>query len=258
IVCILTVCPLTVAADVIPHSEQVAYNRPSQCMTMNQLPRLPVPSFRVAFDVASSAAVPSPNASIQKEKSSRTQVNLQSGTLYSDKTPNTSKFCHERTEVNPTENIISEERITSTTNKSSFRSNQDKMEKAIRKVELPSISRSTPVGPRRTSKLDNIVPLQYLFGDRPEDENHRGWYFSRDTEGVNLYLRLGAVGFGFGVMVFDGFKIAEPWEAAMNGAGSCYSQLWIPIHFLHFFYVFWQTYFVFKHHQVSSQQAFPL
>ncbi|KAF5400433.1 hypothetical protein PHET_06131 [Paragonimus heterotremus] len=247
--------PLKVTADVVPHSEQVAYNLPSQCMATNQLPRLPVPSFRVAYDVASSVRPTIPEDSIQMDTSPRTQVNSQSETQYSSETQvhNTSHSCHERIEVNPTETMKTEGRVTPTTKKSSFRSNQSKTEKAIRRVQLSSVHRSTPVGPRRTSKLDDIVPLQFLFGDRPEDGNHRGWYFSRDTEGVNLYLRLGAVGFGFGVMVFDGFKIAEPWEAAMNGAESCYSQLWIPIHFLHFFYVFWQTYFVFKHHQASSE-----
>ncbi|KAF7231935.1 hypothetical protein EG68_10891, partial [Paragonimus skrjabini miyazakii] len=187
------VCPLKVAADVVPYSEQVAYNRPSQRVTTNQLPRLPVPSFRVASDVASSVGPTNPKASIQMETSPRTHVNLQSGMQYSSTTPNTNNFCHEGIEVNPAETMENEKQVTPKAKKSSFRSSQCKTEKAIRKVQLPSAHRSTPVGTRRTSKLDDIVPLQFLFGDRPEDGNHRGWYFSRDTEGVNLYLRLGAV-----------------------------------------------------------------
>ncbi|CAH8657008.1 unnamed protein product [Dicrocoelium dendriticum] len=100
------------------------------------------------------------------------------------------------------------------------------------------------------SRAKRITPLQLLFGDRSEERRQENWHFSRDSDGVNLYLRLGAVGFGFGVMIFDGFKMAEPWEVAMKDASSCYGQLWVPIHFLHFVYVFWQTYFLFKHHQV--------
>ncbi|TNN13321.1 otopetrin isoform 2 [Schistosoma japonicum] len=92
-------------------------------------------------------------------------------------------------------------------------------------------------------------PLAILFGDKPK-VSRRECYFSRDTEGVNLYLRLGAVGFGFGVMIFDGFKIAEPWEEGASSVVSCHGHLWIPLHLLHFIYVFWQTYFLFKHHRV--------
>ncbi|CAH8593712.1 unnamed protein product [Schistosoma mattheei] len=95
----------------------------------------------------------------------------------------------------------------------------------------------------------SFYPLAILFGDKPR-VSRRECYFSRDTEGVNLYLRLGAVGFGFGVMIFDGFKIAEPWEEGANSVVSCHGHLWIPLHLLHFVYVFWQTYFLFKHHRV--------
>lgn len=110
-----------------------------------------------------------------------------------------------------------------------------------------------------TVRRNTIVPFKFLFGDDPENPIHRGRYLSRDSEGVNLYLRLGAVGFGFGVMIFDGFKIAEPWEADITGARPCHSSLWIPIHVLHFAYVFWQTYFLFKHHQVVfNVQKFAL
>uniref|UniRef100_A0A183KZP2 EXS domain-containing protein n=1 Tax=Schistosoma curassoni TaxID=6186 RepID=A0A183KZP2_9TREM len=99
----------------------------------------------------------------------------------------------------------------------------------------------------------SFYPLAILFGDKPR-VSRRECYFSRDTEGVNLYLRLGAVGFGFGVMIFDGFKIAEPWEEGANSVVSCHGHLWIPLHLLHFVYVFWQTYFLFKHHRVRTMQ----
>ncbi|CAH8866697.1 unnamed protein product [Trichobilharzia szidati] len=98
-------------------------------------------------------------------------------------------------------------------------------------------------------KRQSFHPLAILFGDKPSG-SRRECYFSRDTEGVNLYLRLGAVGFGFGVMIFDGFKIAEPWEKTSSTGANCHGQLWIPLHILHFIYVFWQTYFLFKHHRV--------
>ncbi|KAK4467707.1 hypothetical protein MN116_008642 [Schistosoma mekongi] len=99
------------------------------------------------------------------------------------------------------------------------------------------------------TKCGPFYPLAILFGDKPK-VSRRECYFSRDTEGVNLYLRLGAVGFGFGVMIFDGFKIAEPWEEGASSVVSCHGHLWIPLHLLHFIYVFWQTYFLFKHHRV--------
>lgn len=99
-------------------------------------------------------------------------------------------------------------------------------------------------------KTVGVIPLKFIFGDQVKPISRRECYFSRDTQGVNLYLRLGAVGFGFGVMIFDGFKIAEPWEIATKNINNCHGMLWIPTHFLHFIYVFWQTYFLFKHHRV--------
>ncbi|VDP68291.1 unnamed protein product [Echinostoma caproni] len=129
-------------------------------------------------------------------------------------------------------------------------------------IQLASPSESSTVNRVRrygTVRRNTMVPFKFLFGDDPENPIARGKYLSRDSEGVNLYLRLGAVGFGFGVMIFDGFKIAEPWEADITGAGQCHSSLWIPIHVLHFVYVFWQTYFLFKHHQiVFNVQKFAL
>ncbi|TPP66924.1 Otopetrin, partial [Fasciola gigantica] len=130
---------------------------------------------------------------------------------------------------------------------------------SIRLVNFNSPPTDCRIRRSGTVRRSTIVPFKFLFGDDPENPIHRGRYLSRDSEGVNLYLRLGAVGFGFGVMIFDGFKIAEPWEADITGAGPCHSTLWIPIHVLHFVYVFWQTYFLFKHHQVVfNVQKFAL
>ncbi|VEL36663.1 unnamed protein product [Protopolystoma xenopodis] len=56
-------------------------------------------------------------------------------------------------------------------------------------------------------------------------------------------------GFGFGVMILDGFKIAERWEHT-DEDNSNYSILWIPKHLVHFLYIFWQTYFIFKYHRI--------
>ncbi|VDK34679.1 unnamed protein product [Dibothriocephalus latus] len=70
-------------------------------------------------------------------------------------------------------------------------------------------------------------------------------------EGINLYLRLGAVVFGFGVMILDGFSVSDQFQEE-NYMNSCHSVLWIPKNVIHSIYIFWQTYFLFKYHRVSE------
>ncbi|CAL8094277.1 unnamed protein product, partial [Calicophoron daubneyi] len=67
-----------------------------------------------------------------------------------------------------------------------------------------------------------------------------------DKDGMNLYMRLGAVGFGLGVMIHDGFNISSAWELEDR---TCHSVLWIPKHVIRLIWVLWQTYFVFKYHR---------
>ncbi|KAF7232573.1 hypothetical protein EG68_08050 [Paragonimus skrjabini miyazakii] len=66
-------------------------------------------------------------------------------------------------------------------------------------------------------------------------------------DGMNVYMRLGAVGFGLGVMIHDGFNLSSAWEL---GEPSCHSLLWVPKHLLRLIWVLWQTYFIFKFHRI--------
>lgn len=56
--------------------------------------------------------------------------------------------------------------------------------------------------------------------------------------------------FGFGVIIMDGFRVADQFRA-VNGVKSCHSILWTPLNAIHAIYIFWQTYFLFKYHRVS-------
>ncbi|PAA59137.1 hypothetical protein BOX15_Mlig003393g3 [Macrostomum lignano] len=67
--------------------------------------------------------------------------------------------------------------------------------------------------------------------------------------GVNLYLRLGAIVFGFGVMVHDGFKIADVLERP--GSEVCVGPWFLPKRCIHLLFIMCQTYYVFKHHRVT-------
>ncbi|XP_064637942.1 proton channel OtopLc-like [Lineus longissimus] len=76
-----------------------------------------------------------------------------------------------------------------------------------------------------------------------------------DSEGLNFYLRLGAVGFGLGSMVHSGFKISEPFEnpAAMR----CRSIPFFVNALLYLILVFMQTFFIFKYHKVIINKHKP-
>ncbi|KAL5971401.1 Proton channel OtopLc [Taenia solium] len=74
------------------------------------------------------------------------------------------------------------------------------------------------------------------------------------------HLRMGteapfAIVFGFGVMIMDGFRVADQFRA-VNSEQSCHSILWIPLNAIHAIYIFWQTYFLFKYHRVSLSGQF--
>lgn len=103
---------------------------------------------------------------------------------------------------------------------------------------------------------------------------------TNEAEGVNFYLRLGAigqyssimiiitepshhghythfysdVGFGTGSMVHDGFRIAQVFETSMGISEECRQPLFILVACVHMLFVFFQTYFAFKSHRVSTMK----
>ncbi|VDO04160.1 unnamed protein product [Rodentolepis nana] len=89
-----------------------------------------------------------------------------------------------------------------------------------------------------------------MFGDTDGSIDNLRPPFTRDPEGINLYLRLGTVLFGFGVMIMDVFRIADKFRA-INSDSNCHSILWIPMNSIHAIYIFMQTYFLFKYHRIT-------
>ncbi|VDP32476.1 unnamed protein product [Schistosoma curassoni] len=119
---------------------------------------------------------------------------------------------------------------------------------------------SSPVSPidkpsdiESTTSERQLTRLIHLYNDN--NNNQEKPYISIHPEGMNLYMRLGAVvsallllGFGLGVMIHDGFNLSSVWEVSDS---VCHSKLWIPKHIIRIVWVLWQTYFVFKYHRVS-------
>lgn len=68
-------------------------------------------------------------------------------------------------------------------------------------------------------------------------------------EGINFYLRLGAIGFGLGSMIHDGFYIAQVFQGALYRV-ICYTNLDAIVSAAHITFTFCQTFFVFKNHKV--------
>ncbi|CAH8609183.1 unnamed protein product [Schistosoma curassoni] len=111
---------------------------------------------------------------------------------------------------------------------------------------------SSPVSPidkpsdiESTTSERQLTRLIHLYNDN--NNNQEKPYISIHPEGMNLYMRLGAVGFGLGVMIHDGFNLSSVWEVSDS---VCHSKLWIPKHIIRIVWVLWQTYFVFKYHRV--------
>ncbi|CAH8581799.1 unnamed protein product [Schistosoma mattheei] len=112
---------------------------------------------------------------------------------------------------------------------------------------------SSPVSPidkpsdiESTTSERQLTRLIRLYNDN-NNNNQEKPYISIHPEGMNLYMRLGAVGFGLGVMIHDGFNLSSVWEVRDS---VCHSKLWIPKHIIRIVWVLWQTYFVFKYHRV--------
>ncbi|XP_074651597.1 proton channel OtopLc-like [Tubulanus polymorphus] len=79
---------------------------------------------------------------------------------------------------------------------------------------------------------------------------------SHDGNGVNFYLRLGAVGFGLGTMLLAGFRISERLENSVTL--ECRSTLFPINAALMIIFVFTQTFFIFKHHRVIINRRKPI
>ncbi|CAL8068347.1 unnamed protein product [Calicophoron daubneyi] len=228
--------------------------RPSGNVPRFQFQRMPTSSNKVAFTLtphvhSSSEGRPSPAPSVERSNTTAEIHSDEAPTPPSLPTPDkgdgdsqttsTTKHSNEDLSGNTDEGLESLPPVTTMEDRPWYLRSEPV-------IEFPEAHTTSTTPFRKTLQ----APLRFIFGDKPKPSMFEMWYFSRDSEGVNLYLRLGAVGFGFGVMIFDGFKIAEPWEAALNNSPSCHGSLWVPIHLFHFIYVFWQTYFIFKHHQV--------
>ncbi|KAK3599223.1 hypothetical protein CHS0354_012831 [Potamilus streckersoni] len=74
-------------------------------------------------------------------------------------------------------------------------------------------------------------------------------------EGINFYLRLGALAFAFGSVTLDGFHIASYFETL--GMESCKSSIFILVYVMHLLFTFFQTFFLFKNHKlvIDKQKA---
>uniref|UniRef100_A0A5K4F7D3 Otopetrin n=1 Tax=Schistosoma mansoni TaxID=6183 RepID=A0A5K4F7D3_SCHMA len=124
-------------------------------------------------------------------------------------------------------------------------------------MKLDYMNNSSPVSPidklsdiESTTSERQLTRLIHLYNDdnnNNNNNNHEKPYISIHPEGMNLYMRLGAVGFGLGVMIHDGFNLSSVWEVSEP---VCHSKLWIPKHIIRIVWVLWQTYFVFKYHRV--------
>ncbi|KAH3841794.1 hypothetical protein DPMN_115274 [Dreissena polymorpha] len=74
-------------------------------------------------------------------------------------------------------------------------------------------------------------------------------------EGINFYLRLGALAFAFGSVTLDGLHIASYFESPE--LKTCDSEIFIFVYVMHLFFTFVQTFFLFKNHKlvIDKQKA---
>nr|CDS26170.1 otopetrin [Hymenolepis microstoma] len=100
-------------------------------------------------------------------------------------------------------------------------------------TETESIIQAVNVPPRRRKRS---MSMGWMFGDNLKPEKRVSMPFAQHPIGSNLYLRLGAVVFGFGVMIMDGLRAADKLDEN-NHAYGCHSVLWIPVKFIHSCYV---------------------
>ncbi|XP_059173812.1 proton channel OtopLc-like isoform X2 [Physella acuta] len=67
-------------------------------------------------------------------------------------------------------------------------------------------------------------------------------------EGINFYLRLGALAFSIGSVTLDGFHIASYFET--ENTTTCESYIFTVVYVLHLIFTFIQTFFLFKNHKL--------
>ncbi|XP_012937494.1 proton channel OtopLc [Aplysia californica] len=67
-------------------------------------------------------------------------------------------------------------------------------------------------------------------------------------EGINFYLRLGALAFSIGSVTLDGFNIASYFET--ENTTTCESYIFTVVYVLHLIFTFIQTFFLFKNHKL--------
>lgn len=75
-------------------------------------------------------------------------------------------------------------------------------------------------------------------------------------EGINFYLRLGALAFAFGSVTLDGLNIATYFETHMTE--TCESKIFILVYVLHLLFTFIQTFFLFKNHKLVIDKNKPV
>jgi len=73
--------------------------------------------------------------------------------------------------------------------------------------------------------------------------------FSHSSEGVNFYLRLGAIGFALGMMIQDCLFILQ-FLVGPNSLWNCYGVPFILVMIFRLVFTIIQTYFIFKNHQL--------
>ncbi|XP_064645205.1 proton channel OtopLc-like [Lineus longissimus] len=103
--------------------------------------------------------------------------------------------------------------------------------------------RESPLGSINLENIDTDA-----LHDKQMEELERDAEVTYEAEGVNFYLRLGAMGFGVGGMVQSGFRISEPFENPKSL--HCRSLLFLVNAALYLVFVFLQTFFIFKYHKV--------
>lgn len=74
-------------------------------------------------------------------------------------------------------------------------------------------------------------------------------------EGINFYLRLGALAFAFGSVSLDGLHIATYFETITTE--TCESEIFILVYVMHLLFTFVQTFFIFKNHKLVINKQKP-
>ncbi|XP_046563857.1 proton channel OtopLc-like isoform X1 [Haliotis rubra] len=74
-------------------------------------------------------------------------------------------------------------------------------------------------------------------------------------EGINFYLRLGALAFSIGSVTLDGFHISSYFET--ENTETCESKIFTLVYVLHLIFTFVQTFFLFKNHKLVIDKCKP-